>query len=78
MAGVRGGAGRKAAQRGSKVCTGFQSVARIPEIFDAFRDAAAQAGHSATPGDLAIRRNVAVAASVAEAQEIDAVAKETA
>jgi alkanesulfonate monooxygenase SsuD/methylene tetrahydromethanopterin reductase-like flavin-dependent oxidoreductase (luciferase family) len=75
---VSDGSARKAAQRGSKICTGFQSVARIAEIFDAFRDTAAEAGRAPTPDDFAIRRNVAVAASAAEAQEIDAVAKATA
>lgn len=75
---VSDGSAAKSAERRSKICTGFQSVARIAEIFDAYRSAAADAGWSPTPDDIAIRRNVAVAASAAEAAEIDAVAKETA
>lgn len=75
---VSDGSARKSAARGSKICTGFQSVARIAAIFDAYREAAARQGRAATPDDLAIRRNVAIAESAEAAREMAAVAKATA
>jgi alkanesulfonate monooxygenase SsuD/methylene tetrahydromethanopterin reductase-like flavin-dependent oxidoreductase (luciferase family) len=49
---------RKAARRGAKLCTGFHPLARIVEIFDAFRDEAAEIGRTVGPADLCIRRQV--------------------
>jgi alkanesulfonate monooxygenase SsuD/methylene tetrahydromethanopterin reductase-like flavin-dependent oxidoreductase (luciferase family) len=49
---------RKAAQRGVKLCTGFHPLAKIVEIFDAFRDEANQLGRTVGPDDLCIRRQV--------------------
>lgn len=60
---------RKAARRGSKLCTGFHPIERIAEIFDAYRDEAARAGHPAGPDQLAIRRNITVAQDEAAAHE---------
>lgn len=60
---------RKAARRGSKICTGFHPIERIATIFDAYRDEAARAGHPAGPEQLAIRRNVIVAPDHDEAVE---------
>jgi len=60
---------RKAARRGSKLCTGFHPIDRIAAIFDAYRDEAHKHGHPAGPDQLAIRRNVIVAADESEAIE---------
>lgn len=59
----------RSAARRSKVCTAFESIARIKEIFDAYRGEAGRLGIASGPDDLAIRRNVSVAPSEAEAQE---------
>jgi alkanesulfonate monooxygenase SsuD/methylene tetrahydromethanopterin reductase-like flavin-dependent oxidoreductase (luciferase family) len=74
---VSEGSARKSARRGSKICTSFQSVERVKEIFDAYRDEAAKAGAPAGPDQLAIRRIVAVSRSETAAREAlsDAVAK---
>jgi alkanesulfonate monooxygenase SsuD/methylene tetrahydromethanopterin reductase-like flavin-dependent oxidoreductase (luciferase family) len=58
---------RKAARRGSKLCTGFHPIDRIAAIFDAYREEAARAGHPAGPDQLAIRRSVIVAPDEAQA-----------
>jgi luciferase family oxidoreductase group 1 len=60
---------RKAARRGSKLCTGFHPTDRIAQIFDAYREEAQRSGHPHGPDQLAIRRNVIVAADEAEARE---------
>src|SRR5213076_3398485 len=57
----------KSAGRRSKICTAFESVARIRQIFDAYRAEADRAGLACGPDHLAIRRNITVAASEAEA-----------
>lgn len=75
---VSGGSARTSAARGSKICTGFQSVARIAEIFGAYRGECAKHGRAATPNDLAIRRNVTIAEDAGLAREMDAIARETA
>jgi alkanesulfonate monooxygenase SsuD/methylene tetrahydromethanopterin reductase-like flavin-dependent oxidoreductase (luciferase family) len=49
---------RKAARRGAKLCTGFHPLAKIVEIFDAFRDEAHKAGRTVGPEDLCIRRQI--------------------
>jgi alkanesulfonate monooxygenase SsuD/methylene tetrahydromethanopterin reductase-like flavin-dependent oxidoreductase (luciferase family) len=59
----------KSAARQSKICTAFESVARIKEIFDAYRAEADRLGISCGPDHLAIRRNVSIAPSEAEANE---------
>jgi alkanesulfonate monooxygenase SsuD/methylene tetrahydromethanopterin reductase-like flavin-dependent oxidoreductase (luciferase family) len=66
----------KSAGRRSKVCTAFESVARIKEIFDAYRGEADRVGFACGPEQLAIRRNISIAASEAEAQETARLAKE--
>jgi alkanesulfonate monooxygenase SsuD/methylene tetrahydromethanopterin reductase-like flavin-dependent oxidoreductase (luciferase family) len=60
---------RKAARRGVKICTGFSSIAKIKEIFDAYRDEAATLGKPATPDHFAIRRQVTIARDDATARE---------
>ncbi len=60
---------RRAARRGSKLCTGFHPIERIREIFDVYREEAARVGRKVGPDDLAIRRNVSLATDQAEAEE---------
>jgi alkanesulfonate monooxygenase SsuD/methylene tetrahydromethanopterin reductase-like flavin-dependent oxidoreductase (luciferase family) len=66
----------KSAGRRSKICTAFESVARITDIFDAYRAEADRVGFAAGPEQLAIRRNISIAASEAEARETARLAKE--
>lgn len=66
----------KSAGRRSKICTAFESVARIREIFDAYRGEADRLGVACGADDLAIRRNVSVAPSEDEARERSQMAKE--
>jgi alkanesulfonate monooxygenase SsuD/methylene tetrahydromethanopterin reductase-like flavin-dependent oxidoreductase (luciferase family) len=66
----------KSAGRRSRVCTAFESVGRIKEIFDAYRAEADRLGIVCGPEQLAIRRNITVAASEAEALETAGIAKE--
>ena len=66
----------KSAERQSKICTAFQSIARIKEIFDAYRAEAARLGFACGPDHLGIRRNVSIAPSEAEAQERSQMARE--
>jgi alkanesulfonate monooxygenase SsuD/methylene tetrahydromethanopterin reductase-like flavin-dependent oxidoreductase (luciferase family) len=49
---------RKAARRGAKISTGFHPLAKVIEIFDAYRDEAAKCGRKAGPEDLCLRRQV--------------------
>jgi alkanesulfonate monooxygenase SsuD/methylene tetrahydromethanopterin reductase-like flavin-dependent oxidoreductase (luciferase family) len=64
------------AGRRSKICTAFESVTRIKEIFDAYRAEADRTDFACGPDHLAIRRNITVAASEAEALETAGAAKE--
>jgi alkanesulfonate monooxygenase SsuD/methylene tetrahydromethanopterin reductase-like flavin-dependent oxidoreductase (luciferase family) len=66
----------KSAGRRSKICTAFESVARIKEIFDAYRSEADRVGFNCRPEQLAIRRNISIAASEAEARETARLAKD--
>jgi alkanesulfonate monooxygenase SsuD/methylene tetrahydromethanopterin reductase-like flavin-dependent oxidoreductase (luciferase family) len=66
----------RSAGRRSKICTAFQSIAEIKEIFDAYRAEAERTGFACGPDHLAIRRNVTVAATEAEALERSNAAKE--
>jgi alkanesulfonate monooxygenase SsuD/methylene tetrahydromethanopterin reductase-like flavin-dependent oxidoreductase (luciferase family) len=66
----------KSAARRSKICTAFQSVAEITGVFDAYRGEADRTGFACSPDHLAIRRNVTVAASEAEALETAHAARE--
>jgi alkanesulfonate monooxygenase SsuD/methylene tetrahydromethanopterin reductase-like flavin-dependent oxidoreductase (luciferase family) len=67
----------KSAGRRSKICTAFESVARIKEIFAAYRAEADRTEFACTPDHLAIRRNISVAATEAEARDTAQLAKET-
>ncbi|MGH6680948.1 MAG: LLM class flavin-dependent oxidoreductase [Bradyrhizobium sp.] len=68
----------RSAARRSKICTAFESVARIKEICDAYRAEADRLGAACGPDHLAIRRNVSVAPSEAEAQERSQMARDAA
>jgi alkanesulfonate monooxygenase SsuD/methylene tetrahydromethanopterin reductase-like flavin-dependent oxidoreductase (luciferase family) len=71
---VSPGSAAKSAGRGSKISTGFSSVGRVKEIFDAYRDSAADAGFDATPGHLGVRRHICISHDEDEAQEWKATA----
>jgi alkanesulfonate monooxygenase SsuD/methylene tetrahydromethanopterin reductase-like flavin-dependent oxidoreductase (luciferase family) len=68
----------KSAARRSKICTAFESVTRIKEIFDAYRAESDRLGIASGPDHLAIRRNVSIATNEAEAQERSRMAREMA
>jgi alkanesulfonate monooxygenase SsuD/methylene tetrahydromethanopterin reductase-like flavin-dependent oxidoreductase (luciferase family) len=48
----------KAAERGWKVCAGFNSCESIADMFDGYRKVAGEAGHPTTPDRLGLRRMV--------------------
>jgi alkanesulfonate monooxygenase SsuD/methylene tetrahydromethanopterin reductase-like flavin-dependent oxidoreductase (luciferase family) len=73
---VSAASAEKSAGRGSKICTAFESITRISEIFDVYRTAADKRGMPCEPEQLAIRRNVSIARSVGEAREASRMAKE--
>jgi len=60
---------QKSAQRRSKICTGFESVSRISEIFGAYRTECDQLGLPAGPDQFAIRRNISISRDAAAARE---------
>jgi alkanesulfonate monooxygenase SsuD/methylene tetrahydromethanopterin reductase-like flavin-dependent oxidoreductase (luciferase family) len=66
---VSTGSAIKSAGRRSKICTGFASVARIEEIFDAYRGEADRTGFACGPEHVAIRRNVSISLREDEARE---------
>ncbi|MBR0829983.1 LLM class flavin-dependent oxidoreductase [Bradyrhizobium manausense] len=66
---VSTGSAQKSAHRRSKICTGFESVARISEIFDVYRGECNRLGLPSGPDQLAIRRNVSISRDAAEARE---------
>lgn len=66
---VSTGSAQKSAQRGSRICTGFESVARIAEIFDVYRSECDRLGLQAGPDQLAIRRNISISRDAAEARD---------
>lgn len=68
----------RSAARRSKVCTAFESVTRIKELFDAYRAEAERLGIGCGAEHFAIRRNVSIAPSEAEAQERAQMARELA
>ena len=75
---VSTGSARKSAGRSSKICTAFESVERVAEIFDAYREEADRLGVPTGPEQLALRRNVAIADSEDAAQEAAARTREAA
>ncbi|MGE3244785.1 MAG: LLM class flavin-dependent oxidoreductase [Beijerinckiaceae bacterium] len=66
---------RKAAQRGAKISTGFETVARVAELFDVYRAEADRIGFPMSRHHLALRRNISIAPTWAEAQEVVEIAK---
>ena len=67
---------RRAARRGVKISTGFNSTPVIKTIFDAYRAEADAAGRAAGPDCLALRRRVSVATTASEARAHAAAASE--
>lgn len=65
----------KSAGRRSKICTAFESVGRIREIFDAYRGEADRVGFICETEQLAIRRNISIAQSEEEAREASQIAR---
>jgi alkanesulfonate monooxygenase SsuD/methylene tetrahydromethanopterin reductase-like flavin-dependent oxidoreductase (luciferase family) len=59
---------RRAARRGLKISTGFNSTETVKAIFDAYREEASDAGLVVGPDHLALRRRVTVAATSHEAR----------
>jgi len=59
---------RRAARRGIKISTGFNSTQQIKRIFDAYREEAKAAGFPASPDYLALRRRVTVAPTTEQAR----------
>lgn len=66
---VSTGSAQKSAQRASKICTGFESISRVTEIFDVYRRESAQLGFQVGPDHLAIRRNISISHDEARARE---------
>lgn len=52
---------RRAAQRGTKVCTGFSSVEQVAKVFAGYREEAEKTGLPVSPDSFAVRRTVTVA-----------------
>lgn len=67
---------RRAARRGVKISTGFNSTLTIRTIFDAYRTEADAAGVAAGPDCLGLRRRISVAATASEARAYAAAASE--
>ena len=59
---------RRAARRRIKISTGFNSVAKIKAIFDAYREEADAAGFQAGTDYFALRRRVTVAPTTDQAR----------
>lgn len=59
-----------AAQGGYKVCTAFIATEAVMQLFTAYREAAAQAGRTASANDLGIRRMIFVTDDDSEGREI--------
>lgn len=66
---------RKAAQRHARISTGFEDVGRVAELFDVYRAEADRQGFAVGPFDVALRRNISIGRTVAEAQEAVETAK---
>jgi alkanesulfonate monooxygenase SsuD/methylene tetrahydromethanopterin reductase-like flavin-dependent oxidoreductase (luciferase family) len=65
---VSEGSARRAARNRIKISTGFNSVAVIKRIFDAYREEADATGYQAGSGCFALRRRVTVAQTTDEAK----------
>jgi len=61
---------RRAARRGTKICTGFSATEQVKEVFDAYLAEAQTVGLAAGGDHLGLRRRVVVARSEAEANEL--------
>jgi len=65
---------RRAAQRRSKICTGFSSTGVVKGVFDAYRDEAQSAGFQIGSEWFGLRRRVSLGATIDEARESAAAA----
>lgn len=72
---VSKGSAKKSAGRNSKVCTGFQTVELITEIFDVYREEAARLGADLGADDIGLRRHVLIDEDATAAEEASAAAK---
>ncbi|MGO9454518.1 MAG: LLM class flavin-dependent oxidoreductase [Candidatus Binataceae bacterium] len=63
---------RRSARRGTKICTGFSSVADVTKVFDGYRDEADRAGFAVNSDSLGLRRVVNIALDEAEARALSA------
>lgn len=61
---------RRAARRNSKICTGFVSCEEMRSVFDAYDAEMNSLGHTASGGNLGIRRRIVVAPSRSQAKEL--------
>lgn len=61
---------RRAARRGTKICTGFSATEQVKEVFDAYLAEAQTVGLAAGGDHLGLRRRIVVAQSEAEANEL--------
>jgi alkanesulfonate monooxygenase SsuD/methylene tetrahydromethanopterin reductase-like flavin-dependent oxidoreductase (luciferase family) len=61
---------RRAARRGTKICTGFSATDQVKEVFDAYLAEARAAGRTVGGDHLGLRRRIVVARSEAEANEL--------
>lgn len=66
---VSTGSAQKSALRRSRICTGFESVTRVTEIFDAYRGECDRLGLPGAPDQLAIRRNISISRDAEQARE---------
>jgi alkanesulfonate monooxygenase SsuD/methylene tetrahydromethanopterin reductase-like flavin-dependent oxidoreductase (luciferase family) len=57
---------RRAGARGLKMCSGFTNVEKLVPVFEAYRDAAREAGMPVGPDQVAIRRHVTLVADEAD------------
>jgi len=67
-------AARRAAQRRSRICTGFSATGTVKAVFDAYRDEATAAGFEAGPEWLALRRRISLGTTMDEARDSAAAA----
>ena len=67
-------AARRAAQRRSRICTGFSATGAVKAVFDAYRDEATAAGFEAGPEWLALRRRISLGTTMDEARDSAAAA----
>lgn len=63
---------RRSAKRGTRICTGFSSVAQVGKVFDGYREEAEKIGLQVTPDSFGLRRVVSVSRDAGEARALAA------